>query len=242
MGSGIRYQTGSKLGRSAMQEEIRDDIPDDARAAVSRWPCVNATVEFQGESSGEDTGRKDRFMEELSGLFEKLQREFDRLALAEKARCGLRGVMVVISLRVDMQKNEVALDKLYKYCMTDLHLFEELLRLLQGRFPEYKLVVPSLQGYDLAKEIGRHLGMPQIECIYLKGDAQEKLLMGKPLQEITFEGILKDTESHYSQRGGVEKKKQEIEPGLEVSMYHQGEDGEEEVLWMEVKIPLAGGG
>ena len=223
-----------------MQEEIRDDIPDDARAAVSRWPCVYATVEFQCESGGEEAGRKDRFMEELSGLFDRLQVEFDRLAEGEKARCGLRGVMVDISLRVDMQRREVALDKLYKYCMTDLHLFEELLRLLQASFQEYMLVVPTLQGYDLAKEIGRHLDMPQIECIYLKGDAQEKLLMGKPLQEITFDGILKDTESHYSQRGGVEKKKQEIEPGLEISMYHQGEEGEEEVLWMEVVIPLAG--
>ncbi len=226
-----------------MKEEIRDgnpdNIPDGARAAMSRWPCVCATVEFRGESDGEDAVRKDRFMEELSGLFERLQHEFDHIALAEKARCGLRGVMVDISLRVDMQKREVSLDKLYKYCETDLHLFEELLRLLLGRFSEYMLVVPSLQGYDLAKEIGRHLGTPQIECIYLKGDAKKWLLMGRHLQEITFEDILKDTESHYSQRGGVEKKRQEIERGLEISMYHQGDEGEEEVLWMEVKIPLA---
>ncbi|HNX10024.1 MAG TPA: hypothetical protein PKL29_07905, partial [Methanothrix sp.] len=50
--------------------------------------------------------------------------------------------------------------------------------------------------------------------------------------------ILVGTERHYLERGGAEKRRQELGPGRELSMYHQGPDGEEEILWMQVRIGL----
>ena len=63
--------------------------------------------------------------------------------------------------------------------------------------------------------------------------------MGDALQGMSFEGILEDTERHYLERGGMEKKRQELGPGRELSMYWRGKDGEEEVLWMQVRIALS---
>ena len=37
--------------------------------------------------------------------------------------------------------------------------------------------------------------------------------MGDALQGMSFEGILEDTQRHYEERGGVEKKRQELGPG-----------------------------
>ena len=56
---------------------------------------------------------------------------------------------------------------------------------------------------------------------------------------MSFEGILVDTQRHYEERGGVEKKRQELGPGRELSMYWRGVGGEEEVLWMQVRIALS---
>jgi len=37
----------------------------------------------------------------------------------------------------------------------------------------------------------------------------------------------------------LQKKVDELGCGLEVSMYHRGNNGEEEVLWMQVKVALS---
>jgi hypothetical protein len=51
------------------------------------------------------------------------------------------------------------LDKLFKkYADIDHHLFTELLKILQRHFPDRDLMVPSLQRYELAREIRRFLG------------------------------------------------------------------------------------
>jgi hypothetical protein len=81
-----------------------------------------------------------------------------------------------------------------------------------------------------------------MECIYLKSDTEERLLMGEALKGLSFERILEDTERHYRERGGIEKRKSALGPGRELSMYLKGEDGEEEVLWMQVGIGLSGVG
>jgi hypothetical protein len=81
--------------------------------------------------------------------------------------------------------------------------------------------------------------VPEVECVFLKGDTEERLLMGEALQEVSFEGILQDTQRHYEERGGVEKKRQELGRGRELSMYWRGAEGEEDVLWMQVRIGLA---
>jgi hypothetical protein len=78
-----------------------------------------------------------------------------------------------------------------------------------------------------------------LQCLYLKGNGKERLLMGEALGEASFEGILEDTERHYRERGGVEKKRQELGPGRELSMYRLGAEGEEEMLWMQVRIRLS---
>jgi hypothetical protein len=82
------------------------------------------------------------------------------------------------------------------------------------------------------------LGAPELECVYLKGEAEERLLMSEALAGLSFERILEDTERHYLERGGMDKKREEQGPGRELSMYLQGEEGEEEVLWMRVGIVL----
>ena len=125
-------------------------------------------------------------------------------------------------MQVDLEKRKIVLDKLFKYCEMDFHLFTELLEILQRHFPDCYLVVPSLQGYELAREIRRFLGVPEVECVFLKGDTEERLLMGEALQGMSFEGILEDTQRHYEERGGVEKKRQELGPGRELSMYWRG--------------------
>lgn len=79
-----------------------------------------------------------------------------------------------------------------------------------------------------------------VECVFLKGDRGERLLMGEALQEASFEGILEDTRRHYEELGGVGKRRQELWRGRELSMYCLGKAGEEEVLWMQVRIGLSG--
>lgn len=65
--------------------------------------------------------------------------------------------------------------------------------------------------------------------------------MSEALEGLSFERILEDTERHYQERGGMERKRAEQGPGRELSMYLQGEEGEEEVLWMRVGIGLLPG-
>ncbi len=218
---------------------MHSSIQDFADKASGRWPCATISLEILGEKNEEDFERRDRFLKDFSGFLDGLQEEFRRLPEADKARCGMRGIATVIAVKVDMAKKEVVLNKLYKYCHINYHLFTGLLEIIRQNFQEYLLIVPSLRGYQLAKEIRRFLGMPEIECIYLKGDCDERLLMGESLAGLTVETVLADTEKHYRERGGLQKKADELGSGLEVSMYHQGNEGEEEVLWMQVKVALS---
>lgn len=211
---------------------------------LDKWPCIRASVEFIGEKNLDGLKRRDNFQEEISCLFDRFSEAYGRLSEEAKAGCGLCGVAADVSFKVDMEKGEVVLDKLYKYCIMDFHLFTELLQILQSNFADYILVVPSLQGFELAREIQRFLGTPWIECIYLKSDRHERLLSGKLLPNAAFPEILKDTQKHYEAKGETQKErylreKHLLDLGLEISMYFWGSEGEEEVLWMYVEIPLS---
>ncbi len=201
---------------------------------IGRWPAVRATVRFSLYAAD----RKQLFCHDLSQLFDRLQSASERLDASEKARCGLDGVAVEVVLQIDLDKNEILLDKLFKYCDLDFHLFTELLQILERHYPDCRLVVPSLQGYELAREIHRFMGAPDLECVYLKGESEERLLMGEALAGLSFEKILQDSERYYRERGGTDKKRAEQGLGRELSMHLQGEEGEEEVLWMRVRIDL----
>ena len=209
---------------------------------ASKWLAVRASISFSPDPSPGATARRKQFCRDLCQFFDRLQTASERLDVDGKEQCGLDGVAVEVFLQIDLEKKEVLLDRLFKYCALDFHLFTELLEILQHNFPECRLVVPSLQGYELAREIQRFLGPPEVECVYLKGDSEESLLMGEALKGLSFERILEDSERHYQERGGVEKRKAELRPGRELSMYLRGEDGEKEVLWMKVGIGLASGG
>ncbi|MCX6677795.1 MAG: hypothetical protein NTU95_07625 [Methanothrix sp.] len=207
--------------------------------SIGMWPSVRASIQFSGVLTPEATTRKGGFCREMGRLFDRLQEAFTGLEAAEKARCGLDGIAAEVFLQFDLEKGKIVLDKLFKYADMDFHLFTELLEILQRHFPECYLAVPALQGYELAREIRRFLGVPTVGCVFLKGDTKERLLMGDALQEVSFEGILEDTQKHYEERGGVEKKRHELGPGRELSMYWRGKEGEEEVLWMQVRIALS---
>jgi CheY-like chemotaxis protein len=195
---------------------------------IGKWPSVRASIEFSGVSTTDASAKKGRFYQELCRLFDRLQEGFDRLGSAEKTRCGQDGVAFEVFLQIDLEKRKVVLDKLFKYADIDIHLFTELLEILQRHFPKCDLAVPALQGYELAREIRRFLGVPEVECVLLKGDTEERLLMGEALQVVSFERILEDTQRHYEERGGVEKKRQELGRGRELSMYWRGAESEEE--------------
>lgn len=210
---------------------------DDHSLSKGRWPCIDLSFQFiwPGEV---DPARKNPFCNDIAGLFDRMQKAFSHLVADERDRCGQDEVAAEIFLKIDLKKKEVILDRLFKYCDLEVHIFTELLAILQRHFTDCDLVVPTLQGYELAKEIKRFLGTPEIECIYLKTDGGERLLMGELLKKISFEEILEGTERHYLVRGGAEKRRQELGHGRELSMYHQGPDGEEEILWMQVRIVL----
>lgn len=210
-------------------------------STYDRWPAVHASIRFSQGPAPDELDRKELFCRDLCQLFDRLQEAISRLGEDEKARCGLDGVAVEVFLQIELEKREVLLDKLFKYCDLDFHLFTELLQIIQRHFSDCRLVVPSLQGYDLAREIHRFLGVPVLECVYLKGEPGERLLLGEALDELSFERILEDTKSHYRERGGKGKRKADLGPGRELSMYRRGEEGEEEVLWMQVGIGLSGG-
>ena len=205
-----------------------------------RWPAVRASIRFSLGPGPDAEDMTELFCRDLGHVFDRLQSAVERLDGAEMAKCGLDGVAVEVFLQIDLVKCEVVLDKLFKYCDLDFHLFTELLQILQRHFPGCRLTVPSLQGYELAREIERFLGRPEIECVYLKGDTEERLLMGRALEGLSFERVMQDTDRHYRERGGMEKRRVELGPGRELSMYLQGENGEEEVLWMRVGIALSG--
>lgn len=212
---------------------------DLADESTGRWPSVRATIEFSGVAGPEAEARKSSFCRELCRLFDRLQDGFDSLGWEEKARCGLDKVAFEISLQVDLENRQIVLDKLFKYADIDLHLFTELLEILQRHFSNCDLVVPSLQGYELAREIRKFLGAAEVECVFLKGDGEERLLMGEALMGLCFDDILKDTQRHYEVQGGAEKKSQILGRGRELPMYLWGPEGEEEVLWMQVRIALS---
>jgi len=213
---------------------------DLADECTGKWPSVRASIEYSDVAGSEAEARKSSFCRELCRFFDRLQEGFDGLGWEERARCGLDNVAFEIYLQVDLENRKIVLDKLFKYADIDLHLFTELLEILQRHFPECDLTVPALQGYELAREIRRFLGAAEVECVFLKGDTEERLLMGGgALQGLSFDGILKDTQRHYEERGGVEKKRQSIGRGWELPMYWRGREGEEAVLWMQVRIALS---
>jgi hypothetical protein len=137
---------------------------------IGKWPSVRASIEFSGVLTNDASARKGRFCRELCRLFDRLQEGFDRLGPAEKTRCGRNGVAFEVFLQIDLEKRKIVLDKLFKYADIDIHLFTELLEILQRHFPKCDLAVPALQGYELAREIRRFLGVPEVECVFLKGD------------------------------------------------------------------------
>jgi hypothetical protein len=207
--------------------------------SIGKWPSVRASIDFSGVPAPGAEARNGSFCQELCRLFDRLQEGFDRLTDDKKARCGLDGVAFEVFLQIDLEKRKIVLDKLFKYVDIDFHLFTELLEILLRHFSLWDLAVPALQGYELAREMRRFLGVPEVECVFLKGDTEERLLMGDALKETSFESILEDTQRHYEERGGVDKKRQELGRGRELSMYRRGKEGEEEVLWMQVRIGLA---
>ncbi len=161
--------------------------------SIGKWPSVRASIDFSVVPVSEAEARNASFCRELCRLFDRLQEGFDRLGSAEKTRCGLDGVAFEVFLQIDLEKRKIVLDKLFKYVDLDFHLFTELLEILQRHFPIWDLAVPVLQGYELAREIRRFLGVPEVECVFLKGDTEERLLMDEALQGLSFEGILEDT-------------------------------------------------
>jgi hypothetical protein len=170
------------------------DVLDLTDGSHGMWPSISASIEFFGVLTPQDAARKGSFCRELCRLFDYLHEGFDRLEASEKARCGLDGVAAETFLQIDLEKRKIVLDKLFKYCNMDFHLFTELIKILQGHFPECHLLVPALQGCELAREIRRFLGMPMVECVLLKGNTKGRMLMG---DAPSFEGILVDTQSHY---------------------------------------------
>ncbi len=212
---------------------------DLADESTGKWPSVRSSIGYSGVAGPEAEARKSCFCRELHRLFDRLQEGFDGLGWEEKARCGLDNVAFEISLQVDLENRKIVLDKLFKYADIDLHLFTELLEILLRHFADCDLVVPSLQGYELAREIRKFLMSAEVECVLLKGDTEERLLMGEALFGLSFDDILKDTQRHYEERGGLEKKRQELGRGRELPMFWRGLEGEEAVLWMQVRISLS---
>ncbi len=212
---------------------------DLADECTGKWPSVRASIEYSDVAGPEAEAKKSSFCRELCRFFDRLQEGFDGLGWEERARCGLDKVAFEIYLQVDLENRKIVLDKLFKYADIDLHLFTELLVILQRHFHDCDLVVPSLQGYELAREICKFLGAAEVECVFLKGDDEERLFMGEALRGISFEGILEDTQRHYEEQGGVEKTRQKLGRGWELPMYWRGREGEEAVLWMQVRIALS---
>ena len=204
-----------------------------------RWPAVRASVGYCGQPAAVVSAGGCSFCRELFLLFDRLQEGYDSLGQDGKAQCGLDGVAFDISIQIDVKTRAIVLDKLFKYAEIDVHLFTELLQILRRHFPGYDLVVPTLQGYELAREIRRFLGLPELQCVFLKGEAEERLIMGDALRLLSYDRILEDTERHYEQRGGLDEARQKAWRGRELAMFLQGEECEEAVLWMQVRIGLS---
>jgi hypothetical protein len=205
------------------------------------WPAIAHTIEINEAKTEDLKERGDRFLQDLASLFDKIQDKFENLPEDYQRICGQSGIAVDIDLKIDTGKKEIILDRLYKYCEIDVHLFRDLIGILQNNFPEYSLIVPSLEGYQLAEEIYKHLGEANIECIYLKGEEEERLLMGDILQDISFEAILENTRQHYLERGGIGRKEKMTRCGGEISMYCRVDESEDEVLWMQIRVPVQSG-
>lgn len=213
---------------------------DLADTEKSRWPAVRASVAYCSQPALDGPAEDSGFCRELFHFFDLLQEGYDCLEQDGKAQCGLDGVAFEISLQIDRKTRAIVLDKLFKYADIDIHLFTDLLQILRRHFSDYDLVVPTLQGYELAREIRRFLGLPEVQCVFLKGEAEERLLMGDALKDLSYDRILEDTGRHYEQRGGLDEARQRAWRGRELAMFLQGEVGEEAVLWMQVKIGLSG--
>jgi hypothetical protein len=202
------------------------------------WSAIAHTIEITGVSTVDLRERRDRFLRDLACLFEEIEEKFENLPEEHREKCGQTGIAADVSLKVDMEEKVIVLNRLYKYCEIDVHLFRNLIGILKQNFPEYSLVVPSLEGFQLAEEISKHLAGAFVEFLYLKGEDDERLLMGDRLKRIRLEDILEDTRQHYAERGGIEKKEAMTRCGGEISMFRRGEEGDEEILWMQLRAPI----
>lgn len=202
------------------------------------WPAINHFIELTEANSEDDLIKKRHFSKEMRNLLDRLQERANNLSNEQTVACGARGIIVDMVLKVNIERKEVVLDQLYKYVIINIHLFEEISEILRHNFPDFTMIIPTLKGYQLADEISRHLYNAELECLYLKGDTYERFVVGNDLEGITFEGILWDTKRHYNNRGDIKRIEQQIKCGSDISMFYNGEGGEEEVLWMEVRARL----
>jgi hypothetical protein len=201
-----------------------------------KWPAIYHRICVIGAKTDDDFKREAAFLKDISDFFSIFQEKFDILRQKQKELCRDRNIVADIAIEINISKKEVILFKLYKYININVHLFCEISRILQHNFPDFILIVPALKGYQLAEEINQHLGNVKLDCLYLKGDTDEKFVESKYLNSASFETILKDTKKHYSEQGGLEKAK----CGSDISLFFEDKegDGEKEVLWMKIRAPL----
>jgi len=218
--------------------EWEDSMIDYSGLGKDRWPAINHFIELTEANSEDDLGKKRHFFKEMCNLLDRLQEKADKLSDEQKVACGARGIIVDIVLKVNLERKEIVLDQIYRYIIINIHLFEKISEILRRNFPDFTVIIPTLKGYQLADEIGKHLYNAELECLYLKGDSQERFVAGNDLEGITFEGILRETKRHYNNQGGIKRIEQEIKCGSDISMFYNGERGEEEVLWLEVRARL----
>jgi len=216
----------------------QDSMMDYPTLGKDRWPAINHFIEVTKANREEDLIRKRHFFVEMCNLLDKLQEKANNLSNEQKAACGARGIIVDIVLKVNVERKEVILDQIYKYISININLFKEISDILRHNFPDFTMIIPTLKGYQLADEISRHLGNAELVCLCLKGDTHERFVVEKDLKGVTFECILSDTKRHYNNSGGIKRIEQQTRCGSEISMFYNGERGEEEVLWMEARVRL----
>ena len=98
---------------------------------MDSWPAIRSSIRLSGQRALSD-GRQQRwdgFCRDLRRFFDRLQESASRLHEAEKARCGQDGVAAEVFLQIDLAARQVVLDKLFKYCEMDCHIFTGLLEM-----------------------------------------------------------------------------------------------------------------
>ncbi len=210
-----------------------------ASVGADRWPSICHRIEVIGAKTEEDKGRVKNFYADLSRFFDTLQENYRTLQTEERDKCGQNGIAADVTFKIDIGENAIFLDRIFKYCSIENHLFKELIEILHLYFPEFMLIVPALKGYQLAEEIHRYLGDGKIEWIYLKSSENERLLIGEDIGDITLDGIIEDTKRHYAEIGGIVNAQMHRWRGSEISMYYRSKEGVEEVVWMLLKVPIS---